>query len=159
MADTCCIWVIDSLGYFTCLTVNGLSTVDYAVVSESLLSSVLYFTNQDFTYLSDHAQIRVILKCKMKHFSRFSSTISSWSETNEFQWTKDSKRLIVDTLCDEIIINDIVNFEFKNYNDDQNGVDLATEDLNSFLNKLANKCCKNFKYKRRKKEANETEVV
>lgn len=33
----------DSLGYFTCYTFNGCSTVDYGLVSKDLLSSVKYF--------------------------------------------------------------------------------------------------------------------
>ena len=53
-------YVGDSLGYFTCLTVNGLSSVDYAIASESLLSSVLYFSTQEINYLSDHLHIKLL---------------------------------------------------------------------------------------------------
>jgi hypothetical protein len=40
-------YVVDTLGYFTCLTVNALSSVDYSIASESILSSVLYFPTQE----------------------------------------------------------------------------------------------------------------
>ena len=53
-------YVGDSLGYFTCLTVNRLRSVDYAIASESLLSSVLYFSTQEINYLSDHLQIKLL---------------------------------------------------------------------------------------------------
>lgn len=33
----------DMLGKFTCFTSNGSSVVDYAIVSESVLNSILYF--------------------------------------------------------------------------------------------------------------------
>lgn len=58
----------DSLGYFTCLTANGQSTVDYAIVSESLLSSFKYFKTLDSNYLSDHTQIEIDLKCNIRKF-------------------------------------------------------------------------------------------
>ena len=35
-------YVGDSLGYFTCLTANGCSSVDYSIVSESLTSSIFH---------------------------------------------------------------------------------------------------------------------
>jgi endonuclease/exonuclease/phosphatase family metal-dependent hydrolase len=44
----------DSLGYFTYMSNNGFSSVDYAILSESLLSSVTYFKTNDLTYFSDH---------------------------------------------------------------------------------------------------------
>jgi hypothetical protein len=44
---------------------NGFSSVDYAILSESLLPSVKYFKTNDFTYLSDHVQIELYLKCSI----------------------------------------------------------------------------------------------
>lgn len=70
-------YVGDSLGYFTCLTVNGLSSVDYAIASESLLSSVLYFSTQEINYLSDHVQIKLLLKCKLQKNATSESIFSS----------------------------------------------------------------------------------
>jgi hypothetical protein len=57
----------DSLGYFTYMSNNGFSSVDYAILSESLLPSVKYSKTNDFTYLSDHAQIELYLKCSITH--------------------------------------------------------------------------------------------
>ncbi|CAG2212207.1 unnamed protein product [Mytilus edulis] len=56
----------DSLGYYTYMSINGYSAVDYALISESLLSSVKYFKTDDFTYLSDHVQIQLTLNCNIK---------------------------------------------------------------------------------------------
>ena len=44
---------------------NGFSYVDYAILSESLLPSVKYFKTNDFTYLSDHVQVELYLKCSI----------------------------------------------------------------------------------------------
>ena len=57
----------DSLGYFTYMSNNGFSSVDYAILSESLLPSVKYSKTNDFTYLSDHVQIELYLKCSITH--------------------------------------------------------------------------------------------
>ena len=57
----------DSLGYFTYMSNNGFSSVDYAILSESLLPSVKYSKTNDFTYHSDHVQIELYLKCSITH--------------------------------------------------------------------------------------------
>ncbi|CAC5424351.1 unnamed protein product [Mytilus coruscus] len=41
-------YIVDIMGNFTCMTSNGSSFVDYAIVNESLLSSVEYFKTRDF---------------------------------------------------------------------------------------------------------------
>ncbi len=56
-------YIGDILGNFTCFTANGSSVVDYAIVSEDLLSSVRHFKTDDLNYLSDHIQIECSLKC------------------------------------------------------------------------------------------------
>ena len=61
------IFLGDSLGYFTYMSNNGFSSVDYAILSESLLPSVKYSKTNDFTYLSDHVQIELYLKCSITH--------------------------------------------------------------------------------------------
>ena len=59
-------YIGDSMGYFTCMTSNGFSSVDYAIVSESLLTSVNYFTTHSFNYLSDHVQLESIMNCNIR---------------------------------------------------------------------------------------------
>ena len=143
-------YVGDSLGYFTCLTVNGLSSVDYAITSESLLSSVLFFSTQEINYLSDHVQIKLLLKCKLQKNTTSESIFSSWSDTVNYRWTEGSKEEIVDALCNETILNEIINFETKTFSEDQNGINLATEDLNLVLGKIAGKSCKKVRKRKEK---------
>ena len=56
-------YVGDLLGNYTCITNNGYSLVDYAIVSQDLLLSVKYFQTHDFNYLSDHTQTELYLRC------------------------------------------------------------------------------------------------
>lgn len=58
----------DSFGHYTCYTTNGNSTVDYAMVNDSLLSSVKFFCTTELNYISDHVQIYFVLKCKIKKY-------------------------------------------------------------------------------------------
>jgi hypothetical protein len=55
----------DSLGYFTHMLNNGFSSVNYAILSESLMPSMKYFKTNDFTYLSDRVQIELYLQCSI----------------------------------------------------------------------------------------------
>ena len=136
-------FVGDSLGFFTCLTANGLSCVDYAILSESLLSSVLYFITEDFDYFSDHAQIKVILKCNIKK-DKFdcSPVLSNWREIKGYKWAVDSSEKIIDALSSEKIMSSIIDFERKYFSNDQKGVDEATEVLNSIFCDIADQSCK-----------------
>jgi hypothetical protein len=56
---------------------------------------------------------------------------------------------IVDALCNETILNEIINFEAKAFSEDQNGINLATEELNSVLGKIADKSCKKVRKQRK----------
>ena len=47
----------DLLGNFTSIHYNGCSVVDYSLVSDSLLKSVIQFKVHDFSALSDHCPI------------------------------------------------------------------------------------------------------
>ncbi|CAG2198439.1 unnamed protein product [Mytilus edulis] len=78
-------YVGDSLGYFTCMSNNGYSTVDYAIVSDSLLSSVKYFKINNFTYLSDHVQIELYIDCLLNFDKK--KVLDEKMETNEILQT------------------------------------------------------------------------
>ena len=80
------------------------------------------------------------------------SIFSSWSDIVNYRWTEGSKEGIVDVLCNETILNEIINFETKTFSEDQNGINLATEELNALLGKIADKSCK--KVRKRKKKIN-----
>ena len=127
---------------------NGFSTVDYVVLSESLLPSVLYFTNYEFNYLSDHSQIKVILKCKVNSNIE-SSCISKWPKTQNFKWSILSKEKLLDCMSKENVINDIINFETKSFAQDRSGINTASEELTNLLSHLTVQSCKVTKQKKK----------
>ena len=53
----------DSIGNFTCYKPNSASTVDYALADVDLINNIIFFKVSEPTYLSDHAQIAVHIKC------------------------------------------------------------------------------------------------
>ncbi|CAG2237634.1 unnamed protein product [Mytilus edulis] len=102
-------YIGDSQGYYTCITPNGYSSVDYAVTSVALLSSVQYFKTCPFNYLSDHAQIEVHLKCNIK--LKQTNNFDSWKTTRRFLWEENSKQKLIEVLASNEIKENIINFE------------------------------------------------
>ena len=49
-------------------------------------------------------------------------------------------------------MNEIINFETKTFSEDQNGINLATEELNSVLGKIADKSCKKVRKRKKKRK-------
>jgi hypothetical protein len=64
------------------------------------------------------------------------SCVSSWSDIVNYGWTEGTKEEIVDALCNETILKEIINFETKTFSEDQNGINLATEELNLVLKNI-----------------------
>ncbi|CAG2202169.1 RAB1A [Mytilus edulis] len=143
----------DSLGYYTYMSSSGFSTVDYAVVSERLLSSVKYFKTNDFTYLSDHVQITLYMKCSINIDKEISLEEKGWHWIKSCKWSENSKLKLIDALLTENVKNEIIEFEMVNYEENQVGVDEATEKLTKILDNISSLSCKATpKTKRRKKK-------
>ncbi|CAG2197214.1 unnamed protein product [Mytilus edulis] len=143
----------DSLGYYTYMSSSGFSTVDYAVVSESLLSSVKYFKTNDFTYLSDHVQITLYMKCSINIDKEIGLEEKGWHWIKSYKWSENSKLKLIDALLTENVKNEIIEFEMVNYEENQVGVDEATEKLTKILDNISSLSCKATpKTKRRKKK-------
>jgi len=112
--------------------------------------SVLFFTTQDFNFLSDHSQIKLIIKCNITQDN--SNFMTNWRENKGYRWTSESKLKIIEALSDENVKNKIINFEIKNFAEDQYGIDTATEELNLVFEDIANKSCKFIHVKKKSKE-------
>ncbi|CAG2186198.1 unnamed protein product [Mytilus edulis] len=135
-------YIGDIMGNFTCMTSNGSSVVDYAIVSESLLSSVEYFKTHEFNYLSDHVKIEIFLKCMQREYNFDIFENSNWSSYKSFKWdSQKSKLKLLDHLSDETVLNNIVNFEMQTFSNDQRGVDDETNKLTTILCNLAENSC------------------
>ena len=144
----------DSLGYYTYMSSNGFSTVDYAIVSESLLPSVKFFKTGDFTYLSDHVQIELYISCYINFETKRPLDEKKWHWIKSYKWTDKSKDLLINALLTENIKNEVIDFELETYVENQEGVDGATKKLTNILHNCSTMACKvtsiNFKKKKNK---------
>ncbi len=69
-----------------------------------------------------------------------------------YKWDKDKSKLkLIDYLLNEKCIEEIVNFEMKNFSSDQRGVDEANSKLTNILCKMSEYSCKKKKITKRKK--------
>lgn len=82
---------------FTCYKPNGASTVDYALADVDLVNNIHFLQVSEPTYLSDHAQIAVHIKCDIiennHKYGEYSSTIY-----NSYKWDKALKLNLL-TIC------------------------------------------------------------
>jgi hypothetical protein len=99
----------DSLGYHTCFTPNGCSTVNYGIVSKCLLSSVKYFCTLDLSYLSDHVQIYFTLKCNINPSFKLRKD-TALKKYITYKWTKESKEKLTNFLCSNTTLNKTESF-------------------------------------------------
>ena len=133
----------DSLGHFTCYTTNGSSTVDYAIVNDSLQSSVKFFCTSELNYLSDHVQIYIVLKCKIDKFEEINIHNASLLKIGKsFKWNEQSKCKLINILNTEEVKNSIIDYETTNFECNENGVNLATTELTKIFENISKKVCK-----------------
>lgn len=132
----------DSAGNFTCFQYNGNSTVDYCIVSEEVVSKVLYFqVDKHLPLLSDHSCISV------KIFSKFKCEHPG--QTNEIDhmpqgyiWDETSPIQFINALNSTNIQNKLLDFNTNQLPDDPNKA------LGTFNNILYEAC--NISLKRRR---------
>ena len=125
----------DSLGYFTCITPSGYNAVDYAVVSESLLSSVEYFRSGDFTHISDHVQIEFFLKCNIDNVNLKHKLPEDFTDILSYKRNKKSYDLLLQSLETDELRNNFIDFEFKPFSLCQEEIDEACTDLTNIFYK------------------------
>ena len=135
-------YVGDSLGYNTCYSVNGSSTVDYAVISKSLLSSVNYFCTTSPNYFSDHVQIFFSLKCNIDFYNgkRNNNEFSS-KKCFSYKWTEQSSKMLNSILQSSEVVNDIINFELKQFPNNKDGINSATNNLTEIFDHISKRVC------------------
>ena len=107
----------DTMGNMTCFKPNGASTVDYALANVDLIKSVNFFQTLVPTYLSDHVQIVLHLKCHIKD-ENHNTYYKSFKINSIFKWENVSKTKLLNALGQENIREDILNFECTNFEKD-----------------------------------------
>lgn len=146
----------DTFGKFTCHTSNGSSTVDYTIISETLLSRILYFKVDDFIpSLSDaHSQLQW---CIMSTYNKGSLKINQEQEKypRQFIWDDSSSDKFKSTLSQPDFYKEISDFQEFKFNDSQENIDAACDKLECIILNAAKSCLrlpKNRKKKVRQKK-------
>ena len=106
--------------------------------------------------MSDHAQISVYIQCNKSNSEIISSSRALQSNILKcsYKWENISKSKLLDALSDPKVLEQILSYENTNYEQNTQGIDKATEALNSILQDLAMKSCKviNCRKKKAKKK-------
>ena len=141
----------DMLGKFTCHKFNGASTIDYAILSQSLLEDVVNFSVLPLSFFSSHCPIAFTLRTKVfkidkstSHFSLPKPRVFIWNneKINQFNLFLNMESSIskVDLAIEQMSQN-----QFSN-----NSIDTVVASINEVVNDAARKCfatknCKNNK--------------
>lgn len=123
----------DMQGNFTCYTPNGTSVVDYAVVSESALKSILCFSVSDFIPTLSDCHCRLDWELSANYIVNNKNTNSGNVHPMplRYMWSDDSGSLFQEAMVSDLIqsqINDLLN----------NTTLDSTSDINIASVKLAN---------------------
>ncbi|XP_013384075.1 uncharacterized protein LOC106154306 [Lingula anatina] len=127
----------NSLGYFTCYNRQGCSTVDYAIVSDGLLSDVNFFTIHPIDYLSDHCLLELSIRTNVIQKSAISTTVHRFNE--QYIWKPDSPEKFLNALEDDETINEISKLQCTHFPNTKEGVNKACNELQNILCNAANK--------------------
>ncbi|CAC5412570.1 unnamed protein product [Mytilus coruscus] len=101
----------------------------------------------------DHVQITLYMKCSINIDKKIGLEEKGWHWIKSYKWTENSKLKLIDALLTENVKNEIIEFEMVNYEENQVGVDEATEKLTKILDNISSLSCKTTpKTKRRKKK-------
>lgn len=143
----------DSLGKPTFHGHNGVSVVDYVILSQSLFDITSYFVVSEPTYLSDHSQITVWLsKKKSTQFSpkrnKETNFTSNLKRTpNQFLWEEGSKQRFQQALTSDESSRLISEFLSSNFSLNKFGANNA---LTLFENILITAAKQSLRIKTRK---------
>lgn len=104
----------DMFGIFTCHKSYGASTVDYCLADVDLINIIKKIQVSDPSYLSDHSQISVHIKCKTtlennKTAKKLNPVLKS------YKWESISKDKLIAVLSENTTIEQILSFEKSNF--------------------------------------------
>lgn len=127
------------MGYHTYFSKNGCSTVDYAILSKDLLTSVEYVCTSDQNFLSDHVQISFKLKCDIKQYiNKKDFDDKLMKKFIKYRWTDVSHGKMYETLNSDEVKNKILNFEITNFVKNEKA-SMINKSLTEILDNVASK--------------------
>jgi hypothetical protein len=143
----------DLFGKYTCHKPTGSSVVDYIILSEELLTSVLYFKVSDFipNYLDCYCKLSMNLLAKYSiHVPNNKCKLIDFSTA--YHWDSSPAAKFQDALCHPICKKYIKDFLEKNL-DGVDDPDIPTSEIVNILDRAA-LSAKIFKKKKSKKKTN-----
>ena len=145
----------DLLGNYTCYTPNGCSTVDYAIVSENVLESILYFKVNNFLpTLSDcHCPIEWQMSASfMESVAKTETTKNSFPL--RYIWSDDSAHAFQQALASNKIQSFVSEFVSITSMNDDNSINTASEKLGNIFSQAAEMSLKKQKPRNKNKPKN-----
>ena len=107
-------------GNFTCHKSYGGSAVDYCLADVDLINIIIYFQVSDPSYLSDHSQISVHIKCKQSLENN--NTAKKLNPVlKSYKWESISKDKLIAVPIENTIIEQILSFEKSNFESNCDG--------------------------------------
>lgn len=145
-------FVGDLFGNVTCYKSYGASTVDYCLANMDLINNVNFFQVFEPTYLSDHTQIVVHIKCKYSSESGTdNNNINLLNKLdNSYKWESVSKIKLLEALSEKDTVDKIVNFESSKFENNSKDINEATTKLTEIFDNLAKRSCKIMKHRKKK---------
>ena len=136
----------DMFGNYTCHTPNGSSTVDYVILSESILDQILYFSVSNFipTLSDTHCKIEWELLATYKQHNTSRNSFTHPMSPN-FIWDDDSANHFAMALSSTDIQNQLQEFNKKNIQDSQISIDEASAELTNIIYSVASRSLKRRK--------------
>ena len=129
----------DTLGKFTFHSINGISTVDYIIVSHDLFTSVQGFAVKQPNIFSDHSQI----VCWIKTGTDLSNNNNSFQEKNnvklpqQYVWDETSAAKFTAAFRSNHILSLLHLFESTNFDLSSTDVENATNQFTNIMTEAA----------------------
>ncbi|KAL9972695.1 hypothetical protein ACROYT_G019055 [Oculina patagonica] len=123
----------DRLGDFTCFTPNGVSSIDYAIVSEELLTEIIGFVVSPLTDWSCHCLISFVLKSGV-HMKPEKTSISPLNPLPmSFKWNEIAKTKFLGEMLSQKVSDRIEKLSTTWLKDDACDVDSAVKDFSDVI--------------------------
>jgi hypothetical protein len=98
----------DLIGQFTCQTYNGASVVDYVIVSQDLLSSIVSFSVADITEFSHHSYLSFVIRIETPNVSQ--NDLKLTSHPTSFLWDENQKNYLRECINSQDVQNRLDSF-------------------------------------------------
>ena len=110
----------DMAGNFTCHKSYGASTVDYCLTDVDLINIIKKFQVSDPSYVSDHSQISVHIKCKQTLENNNTGKKLN-PVLKSYKWESISKDKLIAVLSENTTIEKLFSFEKSNFESNCDG--------------------------------------